>query len=75
MIDPEVAIEIARKRSVEKDWEFAEPVEVVPYHRWFGGLDRFEIETNAAGLGTKAYFMIDAETGDILSEDYRVLPR
>ncbi|CAD7856264.1 MAG: hypothetical protein [Olavius algarvensis Gamma 1 endosymbiont] len=42
MIDPEVAIEIARKRSVEKDWEFAEPVEVVPYHRWFGGLDRFE---------------------------------
>ncbi|CAD7856266.1 MAG: hypothetical protein [Olavius algarvensis Gamma 1 endosymbiont] len=73
MIDPDAAIEIARKRSIEKGWAFPEPVEVVSRHRWFGGLDRFEIETNAGQRGTKSRFTIDAATGEITSEGY--IPR
>jgi hypothetical protein len=35
-----------------------------------GGVNRFEIETNAGMRGTKARFTIDAKTGEILSEGY-----
>ena len=73
MIDRAAAIEIARKRAEEKGWAFAEPVEVVERRGWRGGTTRFEIETNAGQLGTKARFVIDAATGGILSEGY--IPR
>ena len=73
MIDRDVAIEIARKRAMEKGWAFAEPVAIVHRRGWFGGADRFEIETNAGKLGTKARFVIDAATGEVISEGY--LPR
>jgi hypothetical protein len=52
---------------------FAEPVDIVHRRGWFGRGDRFEIETNAGTRGTKARFVIDATTGDILSEGY--IPR
>ena len=73
MIDRAAAIEIARKRAAEKGWAFAEPVAVVARRGWRGGPTRFEIETNAGHLGTKARFVIDATTGAILSEGF--LPR
>ncbi|MGK9236145.1 hypothetical protein KXS07_30280 [Inquilinus limosus] len=70
MIDRDQAIEIARKRSAENGWAFAEPVEVVQRRGWFGGVKRFDIETNAGRRGTKARFAVDAETGRIISEGY-----
>jgi hypothetical protein len=70
MIDPQGAIEIARARAEEQGWAFSEPVEVVHRRGWPGQADRFEIETNAGKLGTKARFVIDAQTGAILSEGY-----
>jgi hypothetical protein len=73
MIERDAAIAIARRRAAENGWAFAEPVEVVHRRGWFGRGDRFEIETNAGGLGTKAKFVIDAATGEILSAGY--LPR
>lgn len=73
MIDRDAAIEVARKRAEEKGWAFGEPLAVVPRRRWFGGLKRFEIETNAGQLGTKARFVIDAATGEVVSEGY--IPR
>ena len=74
MIDREAAIEIARKRAMEKGWAFAEPVDVISRRRWFSSrIFRFDIETNAGNLGTKARFVIDAATGEIISEGY--IPR
>jgi uncharacterized membrane protein YkoI len=73
MIERDQAIEIARKRAVEKEWAFAEPLEVVIRRGWLGGVVRYEIETNAGKRGTKARFVIDAKTGGIISEGY--LPR
>jgi len=74
MIDQEQAIEIARKRAMEKGWGFAEPLNVVVRRSWFGGVPmRFEIETNGHNRGTKARFTVDAKTGEIISEGY--IPR
>ena len=73
MIDRDQAIGIARNRALENGWAFAEPVAVVQRRGWFGGVKRFEIETNAGRRGTKARFTIDAATGRILSEGY--IPR
>ena len=70
MIDRSAAIEIARARAAQNGWAFGEPLAVVHRRGWFGQHDRFEIETNAGMLGTKAHFTVDAETGDVLSEGY-----
>jgi hypothetical protein len=71
MIDREAAIEIARRRAAEKGWPFTEPVEVISRRRWLSGsVFRFDIETNAGNLGTKARFAIDAATGEVISEGY-----
>jgi hypothetical protein len=70
MIDQTAAIEIARARAAQKGWAFGDPLHVVHRRGWFGQHDRFEIETNAGMLGTKARFVVDAESGAILSEGY-----
>jgi hypothetical protein len=73
MIPKEAAVAIARKRAAENGWAFGEPVGIVHRRAWMGGNDRYEIETNAGKLGTKARFVIDGETGTVLSEGY--IPR
>ena len=73
MIDQKEAIELARKRALEKGWAFSEPVYVIERRGWRKGITCFEIETNAGKRGTKALFSVDAKTGAILSEGY--IPR
>ncbi|MDR2154827.1 MAG: hypothetical protein LBE78_07365 [Burkholderiaceae bacterium] len=73
MIEKDEAIEIARKRATENNWRFGEPLNVFTRRNWSGVTIRFEIETNAGSLGTKAIFVIDAKTGEIISEGY--IPR
>ncbi len=70
MIERDQAIEIARKRATAKEWAFVEPLNVVIRRSWLGAVSRFEIETNAGNRGTKAHFVIDAKTGEIVSEGY-----
>lgn len=70
MIERAAAIEIARKRALDKGWAFAEPLEVLTCRGLFGGVTRFDIETNADKRGTKARFVVDAKTGEIISEGY-----
>jgi hypothetical protein len=73
VIDKTEAIAIARARAERNGWPFGEPLQVMLRRGWFGQHDRFEIETNAGKLGTKALFVVDAETGAIISEGY--IPR
>jgi hypothetical protein len=73
MIDPQAALEIARARAAANGWAFAGPFSVRLRRGWFGRNDRYEVETNADRLGTKARFVIDAGTGCIVSEGY--IPR
>ena len=74
MISESQAVAIARARAEENGWGWAEPVAVTAREAWFSKrVLRYEIETNAGALGTKARFVIDAETGAISSEGY--IPR
>jgi len=73
VIERRLAIQIARTRAEKRGWAFAEPLDVVHRRGWRGHTDCFEIETNSGKRGTKARFVIDAETGAILSEGY--IPR
>ena len=74
MIERETAVEIARARAAQNGWGFAEPLDIIERRPWFGrGGGRFEIMTNAGKRGTKARFVIDAESGEILHEGY--IPR
>ena len=73
MIDEAAAIEIARARAAKNGWAFSEPLSVLHRRGWRGESKRFEIETNAASLGTRARFVVDAAMGEVLSEGY--IPR
>jgi hypothetical protein len=70
MIEQDQAIKIARERAATNGWAFADPLEVVIRRGWFGGINRYEIESNVGKRGTKARFVIDAKTGKITSEGY-----
>jgi hypothetical protein len=70
MLDADAAIEIARARAAQNGWAFGKPVRAMLRRGWFGQRDRFDIETNAGMLGTKAHFVVCAVTGEILSEGY-----
>ncbi len=73
MISAEEALAAARSRAQEKNWFFSDPVECEFRRGWFGLSSCYNIETNAGRRGTKARFVIDAETGAILDEGY--IPR
>lgn len=70
MITREQAIAIARAQALAAGWAFSNPIGVIERKGWFGGVLRFEIETSAGYLGTKARFVIDAATGEVLSAGY-----
>jgi uncharacterized membrane protein YkoI len=70
VIDQEQAVNIARERAAINGWAFAKPLEVVKRRGWFGGINRYEIESNVGKRGGKVRFVIDAKTGKIISEGY-----
>ena len=70
MIERDEAIEIARASAQTLGWAFTEPLEVLYRPGWFGRPGRYELETNAGKRGTKARFVIDARSGEILSQGY-----
>jgi uncharacterized membrane protein YkoI len=70
MIDRDAAVRIARARAEANGWAFAEPLEIAERRGWFGKKARYEIATNASKRGSKARFVIDAATGEVLSEGY-----
>jgi uncharacterized membrane protein YkoI len=71
VIEKDAAVAIARHRAAQKGWAFSEPIDVEHRRGWSGKPGSYyKIETNAGKLGTKARFVIDAETGDIVREGY-----
>lgn len=69
-IDQETAILIARQWAANQGWAFAEPVSLITRRSWRGQVLRYEIETNAGLKGTKARFVIDANTGAVIDAGY-----
>lgn len=73
MIDEAEAIAIARATANEQGWAFVEPVTATLRRQWFGAGGRWEIRTNARGLGAIARFVIDASDGRVIEKGY--IPR
>lgn len=73
MIDEAEAIALAKSAAAQEGWAFVEPVAAVFRQPWLGGSGRWEIHTNASGLGARARFIIDAADGRIIEKGY--IPR
>jgi hypothetical protein len=67
------AIALARAFSAEQGWAWVEPVHATFRKPWFGKGGKWEIFSNANGLGAKVRVVIDAESGAILDRGY--IPR
>lgn len=67
------AVELARAEAKRQGWAWVDPALATFRKPWFGKGGRWEIYSNAKGLGAKARVVIDAETGAILEKGY--IPR
>ena len=57
----------------EQGWAWVEPARATLYRAWFGEGGRWEVASNARGLGAIARIVLDAETGAVLEKGY--IPR
>lgn len=64
------AIAIARAAAEREGWAWVEPVLATFRQPWFGKGGKWEIFSNARGLGAKARVVIDAQTGAVLEKGY-----
>lgn len=73
MISEDDAIRIAKQLASENTWGWVEPTKVIFRKSWRGKPLRYEVYSNAHGLGTKVRVFVDANSGEILEQGY--LPR
>jgi hypothetical protein len=64
------AIAIARATAEQEGWAWVEPALATLREPWFGKGGKWEIFSNALGLGAKARVVIDAQTGAVLEKGY-----
>jgi hypothetical protein len=64
------AIAIARAAAQQEGWAWVEPALATFREPWFGKGGKWEIFSNALGLGAKARVVIDAQTGAVLEKGY-----
>jgi hypothetical protein len=64
------AVELARAEAKREGWAWVDPALATFRKPWFGKGGKWEIYSNAKGLGAKARVVIDAETGAILEKGY-----
>jgi len=70
VISEEEAISRARKIAEEQGWAWVDPALAIFRAAWFGEGGKWEILSNAHGLGAKARVVIDGETGAVLAKGY-----
>jgi hypothetical protein len=64
------AIERARQVAKEQGWAWVEPAQATWHPAWFGKGGKWEVFSNAHGLGAKARVVIDGQTGAVLEKGY-----
>jgi hypothetical protein len=67
------AVALARAATQREGWAWVDPALATFRRQWFGKGGRWEIYSNAQGLGAKARVVIDDETGAVLEKGY--IPR
>jgi hypothetical protein len=64
------AIERAKQIATEEGWGWLEPGEGIWHPAWFGKGGKWEVYSNAKGLGAKVRVVIDAQSGEVLEKGY-----
>jgi len=67
------AIRLAKQLAEENGWRWLDPAYATLRRRWFGPGGRWEILSNAAGMGPKVRVILDAQSGQVLEKGY--IPR
>lgn len=67
MTEPE-AVARARQVAEEEGWAWVEPALTTWRPAWFGKGGKWEIVSNAQGLGAKVRVVLDARTGAVLEK-------
>ena len=70
MITETEAIGRAKELAREQGWAWVDPALVTWRPAWFGKGGKWEVFSNAHGLGAKVHVIIDAQTGAILEKGY-----
>jgi hypothetical protein len=73
MISEDEAVMRARQLAKEQGWSFVEPASATFRRRWLRPGGRWEVFSNAQGLGAKVRVVLDAESGEVLERGY--IPR
>jgi hypothetical protein len=69
-VTEEEAVELARAAAKREGWAWVEPAHATLRKPWFGKGGKWEIYSNAKGLGAKARVVIDAETGALVEKGH-----
>jgi hypothetical protein len=64
------AIDRAKRVALEQGWAWIDPAHTTLRSPWFGKGGKWEIFSNAAGLGAQVRVVLDAQTGDVLEKGY-----
>ena len=70
MITEDEAVNRAKRVAVEHGWAWVDPAHTTLRSRWFGKGGKWEVFSNAAGLGAKVRVVLDAQTGAVLEKGY-----
>jgi hypothetical protein len=73
VISEQEAISRAKKIAEEQGWAWVEPALATYRAAWFGKAGKWEIFSNAHGLGAKARVVLDGQTGAVIEKGY--IPR
>lgn len=69
MIDKEEALALARETADANGWAWVEPVDITWRSSWSGKGGKWEIVTNANGLGAKIRMAVSGD-GDVVEKGY-----
>jgi hypothetical protein len=70
MMTEQEAIDRAKQVAEEQGWAWVEPAHAAWRPAWFRKGGKWEIFSNAHGLGAKARVVIDSRTGAVLEKGY-----
>jgi hypothetical protein len=70
MLTEKEALDLAKRVAEAQGWAWVEPARGALYRAWFGEGGRWEVASNARGLGAIARIVLDAETGAVLDKGY-----
>jgi len=63
---------VARARGIAqtRGWAWVEPATALFHRGWFGRAGKWDVSSNAKGLGARVHIVLDDSTGEVLKAGY-----